>query len=121
MQEIIFDDIGSYPLPEGVSKEWVRNAFKTRSEDEKLFTVINDAFQQKIDAGVEVPTYPQYQDMNEQFLKVIRDSECTESPSAFRIPDNLQKLFIHVLVLRISGNLYACINFLLKGIIDYSK
>jgi 5-methyltetrahydropteroyltriglutamate--homocysteine methyltransferase len=80
MQEIIFDDIGSYPLPEGVSKEWVKNAFKTRAEDEKLFTVINDAFQQKIDAGVEVPTYPQYQDMNEQFLKVSRDSNCTESP-----------------------------------------
>lgn len=80
MQEIIFDDIGSYPLPEGVSREWVQNAFKTRAEDEKLFTVINDAFQQKIDAGVEVPTYPQYQDMNEQFLKVIRDSNCTDGP-----------------------------------------
>ncbi|MDI9394717.1 MAG: methionine synthase [Euryarchaeota archaeon] len=80
MQEIIFDDIGSYPLPEWVSKEWIQNAFKTRAEDEKLFSVINDAFQQKIDAGVDVPTYPQYQDMNEQFLKVIRDSDCTEGP-----------------------------------------
>ncbi|MFY9201798.1 MAG: methionine synthase, partial [Methanosarcina flavescens] len=80
MEEIIFDDIGSYPLPEGVSKEWIQDAFKTREEDEKLFTVINDAFQQKIDAGVDVPTYPQYQDMNEQFLKVIRDSNCCDSP-----------------------------------------
>lgn len=80
MEEIIFDDIGSYPLPEGVSKEWVQNAFKTREEDEKLFTVINDAFQQKIDAGVQVPTYPQYQDMNEQFLKVIRDESCCDGP-----------------------------------------
>lgn len=80
MEEIIFDDIGSYPLPDGVSKEWVQNAFKTRTEDEKLFTVINDAFQQKVDAGVDVPTYPQYQDMNEQFLKVIRDSNCCDSP-----------------------------------------
>ncbi|AKB26673.1 5-methyltetrahydropteroyltriglutamate-- homocysteine methyltransferase [Methanosarcina sp. MTP4] len=80
MEEIIFDDIGSYPLPDGVSKEWVQNAFKTREEDEKLFTVINDAFQQKIDAGVQVPTYPQYQDMNEQFLKVIRDESCCDGP-----------------------------------------
>jgi len=80
MEEIIFDDIGSYPLPDGVSKEWIKNAFKTRTEDDKLFTVINDAFQQKIDAGVEVPTYPQYQDMNEQFLKVIRDSNCCDNP-----------------------------------------
>ncbi len=80
MEEIFFDDIGSYPLPEGVSREWIRNALKTGTEDEKLFTVINDAFQQKIDAGVNVPTYPQYQDMNEQFLKVIRDPHCCESP-----------------------------------------
>ncbi len=80
MEEIIFDDIGSYPLPDGVSKEWVQNAFKTREDDEKLFAVINNAFQQKIDAGVQVPTYPQYQDMNEQFLKVIRDESCCDGP-----------------------------------------
>lgn len=80
MEEIIFDDIGSYPLPDGVSREWVRDAFKTRTEDEKLFTIINDAFQQKLDAGVDVPTYPQYQDMNEQFLRVIRDPNCCNSP-----------------------------------------
>jgi 5-methyltetrahydropteroyltriglutamate--homocysteine methyltransferase len=79
MQEIIFDDIGSYPLPEGVSKEWVQNAFNTRTENEKLFTVINDAFQQKIDAGVEVPNYPQYQDIF-TFLKVIRDPNCCDNP-----------------------------------------
>ena len=34
----------------------------------------------KVDAGVEVPTYPQYQDMNEQFLSVIRDSDNCEEP-----------------------------------------
>ncbi len=79
MQEIIFDDIGSYPLPEGVSKEWIQNAFNTRTENEKLFTVINDAFQQKIDAGVEVPNYPQYQDIF-TFLKVIRDPNCCDNP-----------------------------------------
>jgi len=79
MEEIIFDDIGSYPLPDGISKEWVQNAFKTRAEDEKLFTVINDAFQQKIDAGVDVPTYPQYQDVF-MFLKVIRDPDCCDNP-----------------------------------------
>lgn len=79
MEEIIFDDIGSYPLPEGVSKEWIQNAFNTRTENEKLFTVINDAFQQKIDAGVEVPNYPQYQDIF-TFLKVIRDPNCCDNP-----------------------------------------
>ncbi|MGB9939203.1 methionine synthase [Methanosarcina sp.] len=79
MQEIIFDDIGSYPLPEGVSKGWIQNAFKTRAEDEKLFKVINDAFQQKIDSGVEIPNYPQYQDVF-MFLKVIRDPGCCDNP-----------------------------------------
>ena len=79
MEEIIFDDVGSYPLPEGVSKEWIQNAFKTRAEDEKLFTVINDSFQQKIDAGVEVPNYPQCQDVF-MFLKVIRDPDCCDNP-----------------------------------------
>ncbi|MCK5158611.1 MAG: methonine synthase, partial [Candidatus Heimdallarchaeota archaeon] len=62
MTDIIFDDIGSYPLPDGVTKEWINNAFSTRADDEKLFSIINDSFQQKIDAGVQVPTYPQYQD-----------------------------------------------------------
>ncbi len=29
---------------------------------------------------MDIPTYRQYQDMNEQFLKVIRDSNCCDSP-----------------------------------------
>jgi 5-methyltetrahydropteroyltriglutamate--homocysteine methyltransferase len=80
MTNVIFDDIGSYPLPEGVTKEWIQKAFLKYSEREKLFQLINASFQQKIDAGVEAPTYPQYQDMNEQFLSIIRDPENTEEP-----------------------------------------
>lgn len=79
MEEIIFDDVGSFPLPEEISKEWIQNAFNTRAEDEKLFSVIGNAFQQKIDAGVEVPNYPQYQDVF-SILNVIRDSECCNDP-----------------------------------------
>lgn len=84
MIDIIFDDIGSYPLPDGITKEWITNAFFTRKDDEKLFSVINDSFQQKIDAGVHVPTYPQYQDMNEQFLSVINNPDCAEEPFKVR-------------------------------------
>ncbi|MEZ5334276.1 MAG: methionine synthase [Methanolobus sp.] len=80
MAEIIFDDIGSFPLPEGVSREWMAEKFSERKNDDKLFEVINEAFMKKVDAGVEVSTYPQYQDMNEQFLSIIRDPECTEEP-----------------------------------------
>lgn len=89
MSDFIFDDIGSYPLPEGIKKDWIQKAYSQGLEQEslfsgvKLFSIINDAFEQKIKAGVEVPTYPQYQDMNEQFLSIIRNPECTEEP--FRI------------------------------------
>jgi 5-methyltetrahydropteroyltriglutamate--homocysteine methyltransferase len=41
----------------------------------------------KVEAGVEVPTYPQYQDMNEQFLSIIRDSNCTEEPFKVKLSD----------------------------------
>ncbi|MBN2488806.1 MAG: methionine synthase [Methanosarcinaceae archaeon] len=90
MTGIIFDDIGSYPLPDSVSKEWVNNAFSKRTEDETLFSVINTAFQQKIDAGVHVPTYPQYQDMNKQFLSVINNPDCAEEP--FKVREDCAKI-----------------------------
>ncbi|MBC7085087.1 MAG: methionine synthase [Methanomethylovorans sp.] len=90
MNNVIFDDIGSYPLPEGITKEWVEKAFSKHTESEKLFHVINNAFQQKIDAGVEVPTYPQYQDMNEQFLSIIKDTESTEEP--FKVKEEAARI-----------------------------
>jgi 5-methyltetrahydropteroyltriglutamate--homocysteine methyltransferase len=90
MNDLIFDDIGSYPLPQGVTKEWVQKAFSKQSEREKLFQIINAAFQQKVDAGVEAPTYPQYQDMNEQFLSVIRDPENTEEP--FKVKEKAARI-----------------------------
>ncbi|MGB9928529.1 MAG: methionine synthase [Methanosarcina sp.] len=79
MTEIIFDDVGSFPLPEEISKEWIQNAFNTRAEDEKLFSIIGNAFQQKIDAGVEVPNYPQYQDVF-SILNAIKDFKCCGKP-----------------------------------------
>ncbi|WP_370574087.1 methionine synthase [Methanomethylovorans sp.] len=90
MTNVIFDDIGSYPLPEGVTKEWVQKAFLKHSEREKLFQLINASFQQKIDAGVEAPTYPQYQDMNEQFLSIIRDPENIEEP--FKVKERAARI-----------------------------
>ncbi|MDW7731821.1 MAG: methionine synthase [Methanolobus sp.] len=80
MAEIIFDDIGSFPLPAGTSRDWMAGKFSEKKNDADLFRTINDAFMKKVEAGVEVPTYPQYQDMNEQFLSIIRDPDCTEEP-----------------------------------------
>lgn len=87
MTEIIFDDIGSFPLPAGTSKEWMAEKFSEKKSDAELFKVINDAFMKKVEAGVEVPTYPQYQDMNEQFLSIIRDSNCTEELFKVKLSD----------------------------------
>ncbi len=82
--EIIFDDIGSYPLPEGISRDWIEQAVTSRAEDERLFGIISDTMEQKIAAGVEVPTYPQFQDMNWQYLRIINDPELTEAPLLVR-------------------------------------
>ncbi len=79
---ILFDDIGSYPLPQGISKEWIAPAVK--NNDPKLIAILQDAMQQKIDAGVNVPTYPQFQDMNQQFLGIINDESAAEEPLIVR-------------------------------------
>lgn len=73
MQEIIFIDGGSLPTPEGITREWVKAAAENRNEDEKLFSMIRDAFRRKIDVGVQVPTYPQFRDKIGQFLDIIKN------------------------------------------------
>ena len=80
---MIFDDIGSYPLPEGLTKEWIKEAFaaiKTSSYKNKLYDVIQDALWQKLNAGVEVPNYPQFQNMITQFTEPIMDGGRIEAP-----------------------------------------
>ncbi|NJD77819.1 MAG: methionine synthase [Candidatus Methanoperedens sp.] len=79
---IIFDDIGSYPLPPGVGRDWVAQAI--RNKDPKFLSILKDAMQQKIDAGVDVPNYPQFQDMNQQFLDIINDESKMEEPLVVR-------------------------------------
>lgn len=79
---ILFDDIGSFPLPKGISREWVEQAKK--SNDPKLPDLLKSAMQQKIDAGVDVPTYPQFRDMNQMFLEIINDESAQEEPLIVR-------------------------------------
>lgn len=88
----LYDDIGSYPAPEGIDKAWIRGAFakiksqsqsQSQSQDRtkfKLYKLLQDVLRQKISAGVEVPTYPQFQDMITQFSEPIMDGERTEEP-----------------------------------------
>lgn len=79
--KFIYDDIGSYPLPEGVTKGWIKEAFaNVESPQNRLYGILMDALQQKLNAGVEVPTYPQFQNMITQFSEPIMDDALTEEP-----------------------------------------
>lgn len=80
MQDIIFIDGGSLPTPEGITREWVKTAAENRDEDEKLFSLVREAFRKKIDMGVHVPTYPQFRDMIGQFLDIIKDEKNCYEP-----------------------------------------
>jgi len=79
---ILFDDIGSYPLPKDVTRPWISEAVKRN--DPEFLNILRDAMLQKIEAGVDVPTYPQFQDMNQQFLDIINDESKTEEPLLVR-------------------------------------
>ncbi|RJS82418.1 methionine synthase [Methanophagales archaeon] len=81
MKKPLFDDIGSYPLPEGTTKDWVEAAFADiHSHRNALYGIITEAMRQKLNAGVEIPTYPQFQNMISQFNDPILDTERTEAP-----------------------------------------
>src|SRR5512143_143040 len=69
---IFFDDIGSYPLPRGMRLEGLSL--------EMYLEVVRDVLAQKISAGVEVPTYPQFRDMIRMFMDPIENPDLSESP-----------------------------------------
>ena len=75
-----YDDIGSYPLPAGVTKAEITAAFARESHQDTVHEILRDALRQKLDAGVEIPTYPQFQDMITQFTEPIMDGARTEEP-----------------------------------------
>ncbi len=66
---MIFDDIGSFPLPKGITRDWVMKNLYTKEYEE----MVQRAFLMKLNAGVECPNYPQFQDMVEQFMRIIRN------------------------------------------------
>lgn len=69
---IFFDDIGSFPLPRGVR-------VKNLSRDQYL-NLVREVLAYKKQAGVQVPTYPQFRDMVRMFMDEIEDPSKTESP-----------------------------------------
>ncbi|RLI76459.1 5-methyltetrahydropteroyltriglutamate--homocysteine methyltransferase [Archaeoglobales archaeon] len=68
---MLFDDIGSFPLPEGITRDWIFKNLDTREYEE----MVQRAFLMKVNSGVECPNYPQFQDMIEQFMTIIKNPE----------------------------------------------
>jgi 5-methyltetrahydropteroyltriglutamate--homocysteine methyltransferase len=79
----VVDDIGSFPLPEWISssdlnkiypqaREAIINGAASESEDYKILRgVVLESFEKKLQAGLDVTTYPQHYDMHKQFLESI--------------------------------------------------
>ncbi|MDR2944718.1 MAG: methionine synthase [Methanosarcinales archaeon] len=84
MTEILFDDIGSFPLPPGASKTELSEAAFNRSNDALLFSVLDQVSEFKTNAGVQIPNYSQVRDMTEQFLRPMRDENCTNGPFSLK-------------------------------------
>lgn len=77
-------DVGSFPLRVESSLLWngarasqsVLSLLGTPSDASKVFEdEIVGAFSDKLRAGIDIPNYPQYRDMNEMFLEMIRGVE----------------------------------------------
>ena len=75
-----FDDIGSFPLPEGITRDWIERNIDTKEYEE----MVQRAFIMKLNAGVECPNYPQFRDMNEMFLELIKNPELQEDAFLIR-------------------------------------
>ncbi len=72
---MIFDDIGSFPLPYGVSRDWVEKNVNTKEYEE----IVKRAFIMK-SKYVELPNYPQFRDMVKMFMELIRNPEFQDEP-----------------------------------------
>ena len=79
---VLFDDVGSYPTPKGFKRRWIEDSIDCNENEEEIYEIIKKAFLDKIRAGVDVPTYPQFRNMNSQFLNPIKKEE--EEPYLIR-------------------------------------
>ncbi|MCW7076518.1 MAG: methionine synthase [Candidatus Syntrophoarchaeum sp.] len=82
MKTILFDDIGSFPLPDGMKKAKMERLIAKRKSE--AVTIIEDTMQLKLNSGVEIANYPQFLSMIDQFLKPIMDSKRCEEPFLIR-------------------------------------
>jgi 5-methyltetrahydropteroyltriglutamate--homocysteine methyltransferase len=83
--ETLVDDIGSFPLPKSVERRTFERAYtlareciinnKDLKDNEFLlknfYNVVLNSFRMKLEAGLDVASYPQHYDMRKQFAEVI--------------------------------------------------
>lgn len=84
---ILSDDVGSFPLPDGISRDEISSiaegiASKKISERderyEKFSNIVQDAMLKKISANVDAPTYPQFRDMVDSFYNLMDQFQSDE-------------------------------------------
>ncbi len=97
------DDIGSFPLPRGINRQDCHQAAilfhkatvkglksseieKNRFIRKNFIQPVIKAFKLKQKTGLDYPNYPQFRDMNAQFLDIISDSLTLSSEEAI-IPE----------------------------------
>ncbi len=111
---VLVDDIGSFPLPKGVSRgefsEVYPKAQKAVAEGidlrkdsrlyEKFYKPVASSLKFKIDSGLDVVNYPQHYDMHRQFLDAIMqhqvepfliDSKYAVIPELFVVQEEAKK------------------------------
>lgn len=83
--DVLLDDVGSFPLPKGASKEAFSRlyprALKAYAEGEPLakdelsefYKTVASSMRSKVTSGLDVVNYPQHYDMNRQFLEPIQE------------------------------------------------
>ena len=101
--QIPSDDVGSFPLPTGVTREEITRAAalihrilvkspfsdslnRNRYLQQKLICPVVDAFKLKQKTGILWPNYPQFRDINRQFLDLL-DSDLSIKAENALIPE----------------------------------
>ena len=87
---VLIDDVGSFPLPSGHSREILSKAAKLYTKSisrgidpgkialnrfikNRFILPVQEMFELKLKAGVDIPNFPQFRDMNGMFLELIDD------------------------------------------------
>jgi 5-methyltetrahydropteroyltriglutamate--homocysteine methyltransferase len=87
MVKILTDDIGSFPLPTGISKEKLReiagrivDGAYSPDEEDKFHSTVHSMFSAKLSSGIDFPNYPQVQEMIDGFFNPIEKYGVMDEP-----------------------------------------